>query len=163
MPDRDLYADPPVGDLVDAQLVERLQAEYCHRVDRLDIPGVVELFTDDGEYDFGFGRSYRGPTELSSLFSRVEAHRATSHHVSNFVTVIDGDLARSRCVLYAFHERLAGGEVHVWGQYHDEFRRTPQGWRISKKALRISHEKGTDVPPGLPTLYEPLPRGSVSK
>lgn len=136
-------------------------SDYCHRIDLLDIDGVVDLFTPDGAYDFGFGRIYRGPGRLRDLFSRVEVYAATSHQVTNVRIDLQGDRATVRSSLYAFHVRAADAtEVHVWGEYHDELVRSGERGLIARRALRVAHEKGTRPESGLPTLYEPLARRS---
>jgi ketosteroid isomerase-like protein len=141
------------------RLVLNLLSDYCDRIDRYDIGGVVDLFTDDGIYDFGFGRLYSGHAALRRLFRRVEVYAATSHHISNVHLVVAGDRAAVRSALYAYHVRSAdGSEVHVWGQYLDDLVRQGETWRIARRALRVAHEKGTVPEDGRPTLYEPLPR-----
>lgn len=136
-----------------------LLSDYCDRIDRYDIDGVVGLFSEDGTYDFGFGRLYSGRTALRQLFRRVEVYSATSHHISNVHLRMDGNRASARSALYAFHVRSKdGSEVHVWGQYLDDLVRTGEGWQIARRALRVAHEKGTVPEDGRATLYQPLPR-----
>jgi ketosteroid isomerase-like protein len=133
-------------------------SDYCDRIDRYDVDGLVALFAEDATYDFGFGCLYTGRAALRTLFARVEAYDATSHHISNVHLTADGDEMVSRCAVYAYHVRPDGSEVHVWGQYHDRLRRVGDGWLITRRALRVAHEKGTRPEDGRPTLYEPLPR-----
>ncbi|HJQ42193.1 MAG TPA: nuclear transport factor 2 family protein [Jatrophihabitantaceae bacterium] len=141
------------------RLILNLLSDYCDRIDRYDVDGLVALFTEDGSYDFGFGRLFTGRPALRQLFSRVEVYRATSHHISNVHLVVDGDRATARSALYAFHIRAAdGSEVHVWGQYFDDVVMQDGSWRIARRALRVAHEKGTVPEDGRTTLYEPLPR-----
>lgn len=147
-------------DRVDSERhIVNLLSDYCDRIDRYDVDGLVGLFTEHGTYDFGFGRMYTGRSSLRQLFSRVEAYRATSHHISNVHLVLDGQRATARSALYAFHVRSAdASEVHVWGQYFDDLVHEDGTWRIARRALRVAHEKGTFPEDGRATLYEPLPR-----
>ncbi|MFD7407817.1 nuclear transport factor 2 family protein [Streptomyces sp. NPDC059866] len=145
------------------QRIARSLADYCDRLDRYDVDEVLALFAPDGTYDFGFGRIFRGLDELRVLFSRVEAYRATSHHVSNIV--VDpgpgGDTATARSALYAYHVRREDeSEVHVWGQYHDRFVRVGDAWLVKERRLRVAAERGTRPEDGRATLYEPLPRSA---
>lgn len=136
-----------------------LLSDYCDRIDRYDVDGLVALFTPDGVYDFGFGRLYGGPDELRSLFRRVEVYRATSHHISNVHLEIAGDRATARSALYAYHVRTSDGSaVHVWGQYLDDLRCRDGAWQIARRALRVAHEQGTRPEQGRASLYEYLPR-----
>jgi ketosteroid isomerase-like protein len=139
--------------------INNLLSDYCDRIDRYDVDGLLALFAADATYDFGFDRRYTGHDALRGLFRRVEVYRATSHHVSNVHLTIAGDRAGVRCALYAYHVRAAdASEVHVWGQYQDELLHRDGRWLIARRALRVAHEKGTRPERGRPTLYEPLPR-----
>lgn len=134
--------------------IGRVLGDYCDRVDRNDVDGIVALFTPDGEFDLGRGRVYRGAAGLRELYARVARNRLTSHHVGNVRVDLTGpDTARVRCAMYAYHVRRdSGDEVRVWGQYLDEFARVgPDDWRIRFRALRISGERGDPS-------YEYLPR-----
>ena len=142
------------------QHIRRSLAAYCDRVDRYDVPGILALFAPDGCYDLGFGRIFRGPRELRTLFRRVEVYRATSHHVSNIVVDADGDTATARSALYAYHVRREDdSEAHVWGQYQDSYIRLDGAWLVRSRSLRVAAERGTRPEDGRATLYEPLPRG----
>jgi ketosteroid isomerase-like protein len=141
--------------------ITNLLSEYCDRIDRYDVDGVVALFTADGTYDFGFGRLYTGPEQLGRLFRRVAVYRATSHHISNVHLVVEGERATVRSALYAYHLRAEdNSEVHVWGQYADVLQRVDGDWLIRRRALRVAHEKGTRPEDGRASLYEHLPRAS---
>jgi len=143
----------------DERAILNCLSDYCDLIDRFDLEALVGLFAPDGEYDFGFGRIYRGRDRLTELFGRVAVYRATSHHVSNVRIDLDGDRATVRSALYAYHVRSAdGSEVHVWGQYLDQFAQVDGRWLIARRALRVAHEKGTRPEGGQATLYEPLPR-----
>lgn len=145
----------------DERPILNLLSDYCDRIDRYDLDGLLDLFTADGTYDFGFGRLYSGQAALRTLFRRVEVYSATSHHVSNVHLTLDGDRATARSALYAYHVRSAdASEVHVWGQYLDDLRQVDRRWGIASRVLRVAHEKGTRPEGGRSTLYEPLPRAA---
>ena len=144
--------------LDDERAITRTLFDYADRVDRLDVDGVLACFTADAEFDFGFGRVFAGADQLRRLYERLDMYRATSHHVSNVCIDVVGDVARVRSVLYAFHIRHDGREVHAWGQYADRFTRSDGGWLIHRRAFRASAEKGTEPDQGRSTLYEFLPR-----
>jgi len=148
----------------DAREIQDCLSEYCDFIDRYDVDSLVGLFAADGAYDFGFGRIFRGHDRLRKLFRRVEVYRATSHHVSNTKITFAGDRASVRSALYAYHVRAVdGSEVHVWGQYLDDFVKVDERWLIANRALRVAHEKGTKPEGGLRTLYEHLPRHSPER
>lgn len=144
----------------DERAITRSLYDYCDYVDRCDFDGILSIFSPDGQYDLGLGRVFRGHDQLRDMFSRITANQATSHHVSNVCIDVDGDRARVRSVLYAYHLRRADqSEVHVWGQYHDTFVRDGDRWLVQERALRVAAEKGGVPESGRPSLYEFLPRG----
>lgn len=114
---------------------------YAHHFDRNEPELVAELFTDDAVIDYGpefpaiRGRAQipdRIRPGLDTLFE------ATSHHISNaLVDFTSGEAASMVAYVYAWHryfERAADG--HLWGRYHVECRRTPDGWKMSALTLR---------------------------
>lgn len=146
--------------LEDRMRIERLMGAYCEYVDRNEQEALLDLFTEDAVFDFGFGRVYRGRSELRDLFERLDTNDATSHHLSNVhITFESRDAARCEAVVYAYHRRRgSGGEVHLWGRYSDEVRRIGEEWRFVRRSLRAAAEGGTSPHPGKTTFYERIER-----
>ena len=146
----------------DARAVEairRVLFRYGEYVDRLHVDAVLELFTDDATFDFGFGRVFAGREQLRELFERLSLNEATSHHISNAIIDVDGDEARASSVVYAYHRRAATGEeVHLWGRYDDELVIDRERWRFRRRVLRAAAERGIEPAPGQATFYEPIDR-----
>jgi hypothetical protein len=64
--------------------------------------------------------------------------KATSHHNANvLVTFEDADKATVLTSVYAWHEQADGINPKLWGYYHDSVVRTPEGWRIATRQLRV--------------------------
>ncbi|MEM9477692.1 MAG: nuclear transport factor 2 family protein [Pseudomonadota bacterium] len=135
MPDTDTLQT-----LVDKDEITGLIHAYCYHFDRADPDAVAALLTDDAVIDYG--------PDVANLTSAAALHEmvtrgatnlfaATSHHVSNIAITLDGpDAAESNCYLYAWHRyRQDNAESELWGQYDHSFRRTPEGWRISRLVL----------------------------
>jgi len=140
--------------------IEELLFGYCSLVDLLDIDGVVGLFTEDGVFDYGFGRVFKGREELRQLFSRLALYEATSHHLSNVRITVGADLtARAESVLYAYHVRSEGSEeIRLWARYSDFLVLDGGHWRFQRRQLRAAAEKGTSPPAHLDTQYERIDR-----
>lgn len=146
--------------LEDRVRIEHLMGAYCEYVDRNQQEALLGLFTEDAVFDFGFGRVYRGRSELRDLFERLGINDATSHHLSNLhITFESDDVARCEAVVYAYHRRRGSGdEVHLWGRYSDELRRTGEDWQFARRSLRAAAESGSQPHPGEATFYEPIDR-----
>jgi ketosteroid isomerase-like protein len=136
----------------DARSLERLldKAEiadvihaYCYHFDRAEADEVLALFAPDATVDYGPDvPTMTGAEEIGPMISRGLASffAATSHHVSNVTIRFTGpDAAQSVSYLYAWHRYQDGRpNSELWGQYHHEFRRTSEGWRISRLVLRAA-------------------------
>ena len=145
----------PLGDLVAEAQVTRLLYDYCALVDANRQPEVLDLFTDDGVYDHGHGRVFRGRDGLAELFRALDDNVATSHHLSNVrVRLSHDDEAHADSYLYAYHRRRGTGEVvHLWGRYVDTLVRVGGAWRIRRRALLAAAEQGVAPDPGWATRY----------
>jgi hypothetical protein len=138
--------------LLDRQEIVDLVHAYCRNVDLVRPAEIAALFTDDCVVDYGpgLGEPTRGAAELEERLGRgLPRFAATSHHVSNIQVDFDesGDTATGCTYLYAWH-RYPGGsapDAHLWAQYHDRFVRTPAGWRIAERTLKVAGQEAFDV------------------
>ncbi|MEO9140205.1 MAG: nuclear transport factor 2 family protein [Jatrophihabitans sp.] len=63
----------------------------------------------------------------------------TQHLVGNHRIRIDADTATSTSYVRAFHRSAAGRPEQFWdfvGEYHDSWRRTDAGWRMTARVCR---------------------------
>ena len=77
--------DEIIWDYRNRLAVEAVLLDYCEKVDALDYQGIADLFTEDGEFDLGFGRVSRGREGVfKQMSSRMPVeYTHTSHHLSN--------------------------------------------------------------------------------
>lgn len=121
---------------------ERLIADYARCVDFGEAARIADLFTVDGVWEAGDVRM-DGRDAIRAGFSRREGvTRRVSRHVCTNVAVdvVSDDEARGLCYLINYrHDRWDGedpgapspaGHPKFVGEYHDRFRRTPEGWRF---------------------------------
>jgi ketosteroid isomerase-like protein len=152
--------------LADEAAITRVLYDYCDHVDANRTDAIVALFSDDAVFDFGYGRIFNGPAELSKLFRGLTTYEATSHDLSNVVIdFASPDVAHCRSHVYAFHRRADTGSVlHLWGRYTDLLIRrrdtdlASPGWVIRQRRLRAAAESGTEPEAGFPARWEPIPR-----
>lgn len=151
--------DDVVAALLAREQISDLLHRYCQLVDDADVAGLVDLFTDDGTFDYGFGRVHRGRAALAELFGRIRANEATSHHLSNVrVRMVDTTSAHAWSVVYAYHRRADGTDYHLFGRYTDVVVTDGGGWRLQRRSLRAAAEIGTTPAPGFASHYERFPR-----
>jgi ketosteroid isomerase-like protein len=143
--------------------VEAVLLDYCEKVDSLDFQGIADLFTEDGEFDLGFGRVNRGRDgvykQMSTRMPIEYSH--TSHHLSNIRVTFEGrELARATSYVFAWHRQASDGrERKLFGRYYDDLVLTADGWKIQRRRLRAAGEDGYPRVEGQPTPFELIPRG----
>jgi ketosteroid isomerase-like protein len=114
-----------------------------HRWDALD-----DIFTDDAELDFTASGGEKGDLPaIKDFFERAlnmfEGHQ---HLMGNTAVQLDGDTATSTTLCHnPMYLKGQDGQqrvmfVGIW--YHDEWRRTPSGWRISKRVQQKGYLHG---------------------
>jgi ketosteroid isomerase-like protein len=129
--------------LIDKSLISDLIHAYCFHFDRAEPEALIDLFTTDALIDYGPDvPPMSGQAEFGPMIERglAELFAATSHHISNIVIRFDGwDTATSVSYLYAWHRyRETNKTSELWGQYHHSFRRTGDGWKISRLVLKVA-------------------------
>lgn len=145
----DTVIDPQLRQIIDRQQIQDLLHTYCREVDLCHPAGITALFTEDAVGDYGsrLGGVMRGRGELFAFFSGLRLFTGTSHHLSNIVITFDGpDRAHSESVLFAWH-RFPGDaqDAFLYARYIDELVRTPEGWRIARRVLRMAGQTGFDT------------------
>jgi hypothetical protein len=119
--------------------IHSLKARYCETVDALPIEGepalirLAALFTADVVGDFGLGH-LRGLAPLIEFFRRdvLPGQAWMWHSIHTPHAELQADSATCAWTITArMKPRSAAQITTLVGRYHDEFRRTAQGWRIS--------------------------------
>jgi hypothetical protein len=130
------------------EIADRLNI-WCRSVDTRDLTTLSEVFDRDLVWDFGRGTV---DTSLDQVIARIQAHMfgasfcgARHIHVSNIQTQIGGDEAESDAYFFAISAGIrdyAGRTLLEWGNYHDIWRRGPNGWRIIRRNYRMDIQEG---------------------
>lgn len=118
---------------------------YATALDSRDWALLDEVFTPDAVADFGAG-PLAGREALRKLVRRMLGGSGPSQHLlANHRVDLDGDAARCVCQVRAFSAGAgpaAGRSYEIFGEYRDQLVRTPEGWRIARREMRIVHEIG---------------------
>jgi hypothetical protein len=132
---------------------ERLVVAYTHLVDFGEAERVAELFASDGLWVAGDIR-FEGHDAIQAMFrGRQEMVQRRSRHVcTNLgVEVVDEDHATGLVYLQLYRhdfedvapEALAAtlapaAHPVAVGEYHDQFVRTPEGWRFAARRAELA-------------------------
>jgi hypothetical protein len=120
--------------------IQNLKARYCAVADSAadDPDGALAafglVFLPDVEADYGFG-SMLGADALGRFLCTAIAGNSewVLHMIHTPSIQITGDTATGDWTVMAHLKRRETGEVDlVRGRYSDQFRLTPEGWRIAR-------------------------------
>ncbi|HEY5855715.1 MAG TPA: nuclear transport factor 2 family protein [Aldersonia sp.] len=123
--------------LEDLEAIRYLSAQYCRRLDDGDWDGVVDLFTEDGQFD-GLSHS-RGRSAMRESFAALAEGGLTSfwHFITNVEIDLDGDRATVRSFLWMPCVNDGAASVGA-GRYTDEVRKVDGRWRYETMQVRFN-------------------------
>jgi len=138
-----------VSEAEDRLAIVALLDRYAQALDTRRWELLDEVFDPEVVFDFGPDWQTRGRGEaVARIRASLNACGPTQHLQGNHRVEIDGDRARSRVYVRAFHaaadpgERAAGRFYEMAGEYRDELRRGPEGWRSLRRVGRMRFEVG---------------------
>lgn len=143
------------AEAADRLAIIEVLTRYATALDHRDWALLDQLFAPDVEGRFG-GSPLSGCEAVRRMIrSHLDGCGPTQHLLSNFRIELSGDTARSVCSVRAFHAgsgAAAGKTYELFGEYRDELRRLPQGWRVVLRSMWVSHEIGSRelLSPGTP-------------
>ena len=123
--------------MIDRQEITDVLIEYCYALDRMDLPRLSVLFTDECMVDYGPDEQLQsyGAAALEKSLERMWRWARTSHHLSNVRIRFDDGDAYVQSYVHAWHERADGSTATILGQYHDRFVRADSCWRIAERRM----------------------------
>jgi 3-phenylpropionate/cinnamic acid dioxygenase small subunit len=138
------------SEVADRLAIQDVIVRYAWAIDTRDWALLASLFTPDAEVDYS--SNPQGPAGkfidvLPWLQDSLAAFVSCQHIVSNFDITLDGDRASARTQLFnPMGARTRTGRPHwffIGGSYHDELRRTADGWKISKRVEQLTWLQGS--------------------
>ena len=124
-------------------------ASYSYSYDGQDADAYAELFTDDAVFEVYAGREkplvHNEGREAIREWARglheemPEGYQSRHHQTSTVFEELGPDSARSRTMLLGTrrYPGESGPQVSGTGVYHDEWRKTPEGWRFARRAVHM--------------------------
>ncbi|BBZ17445.1 hypothetical protein MGAD_17800 [Mycolicibacterium gadium] len=125
--------------------IQQLMIDYSNAIDQKQFDNLDRVFTPDAYIDYRVtgGIDGRFPQVKAWLEDVLPNFPAYYHMLGNFDVRIDGDTASSRTI--CFNPMVFNAEekqilfVGIW--YVDEFVRTAEGWRMSKRVEEKCFDK----------------------
>ncbi len=126
----------------DKQAIEQLKFRYLRALDTKDWDTFADTLVDDVVGDYGERLHFTNRTELVDYMrSSVGPGVITEHRVTHPEITVDGDEAtarwylQDRVIVAEFNFMLIGAAF-----YHDTYRRTADGWKISVTGYDRTYE-----------------------
>jgi ketosteroid isomerase-like protein len=150
--------------LEDRAAINDLIIRYAEAVDNRDNDALASCFTDDAEASFaGVPVPGRGGAAVVAFLGSLGdggppavGRLKSSHLFTNVAISVQGDEAEARCSASVYSVRDDAGQIRVRGvSYRDRMRRTPDGWRISKRAHSVAWEGAAESVPITPITPRP--------
>jgi hypothetical protein len=125
------------AEISDRLEIQQLLVDYSSAIDLRRFDDLDAVFTRDAYIDYTAlgGIEGRYPEVKAWLAEVLPNFPMYSHMLGNFSVRVDGDTASSRTI--CFNPMVLGGDkgqvmfCGLW--YDDEFLRTPEGWRMTRR------------------------------
>lgn len=127
--------------------IHRLLADYCHTFSACDADGWVALFTEDAVWERAApaqGDKYNeivrheGHASLRELATSSFATQGVVQYVcANPVISGGGDQATGHSTAFIVGVVDGAASIVVIGNFDDDYRRTPDGWKFSRRVVRL--------------------------
>ncbi|BCI52617.1 hypothetical protein NIIDNTM18_18950 [Mycolicibacterium litorale] len=134
-----------LAEISDRLEIQQLMVDYSSAIDQRRFDDLDRVFTPDAYIDYRATGGVDGiyPEVKKWLAEVLPNFPAYSHLVGNFDVTISGDTATSRAI--CFNPMVMGGDggqvyfVGIW--YVDEFVRTADGWRMTRRVEEKCFDK----------------------
>ncbi len=115
-----------------------LVTDYAYHRDQFNAKEFSELFTEDASLTV-VNQTWVGRENIAQRIEGLKTGSTIRHEMST-IRIVPVDENHATGVSYATIYSAPAGETSVsgfalMGEYHDEFVRTAEGWRISKRVL----------------------------
>lgn len=146
--------------LLDIQEIMALKGKYCRCVDTKDWAGYGALLTEDYFFD-SEGVINQGRENVVAHVSNSMQGTVSFHRVCNPEIVVTGDTATgvwSMTDYVIFDKPGMKFKLRGYGWYHENYARTPAGWRLTRCVLKRQRvDLDGDIAPALRKHMEALP------
>ena len=121
--------------------IAKLLAKLAQMADDGDLNEYARLFTEDGSWTGPGGDTRTGrPDIIAGAQERraagIQGPGTNSFHlISNINIEVDGDAAAGKAYFHYYRNADAMPQITSMGVYRDQFRRTPEGWRMAKRVI----------------------------
>jgi ketosteroid isomerase-like protein len=132
--------DPVTRAIQDRIDISDVLYRYASTIDRFDHPGLRATLADDVTAQYGNADPIAGGDEVAAWIGEAIASVVWQHHLLSVYHVdVDGDTAKA-LVYHTSHQVFEADPQTaklLVGRYHNELRREPDGWKITRLVLEL--------------------------
>ena len=135
-----------MGSDADHREIAGVLDRYAEALDTRRWGLLTEVFAPELEFDFGEWTVTSREEAVATIRTYLDGCGPTQHLLGNYRIDVNGDAARSRVYVRAFHVGIGeatGKTYEMGGEYRDELRRTPEGWRSHRRQGLVFWELGS--------------------
>ena len=135
MEERIKKLEAKVQELTDREDIRALRYRYHECINEGKLAEIPDLFTDDGDLDFGYLGKARGRADLTKFFAGVSQLLSfVKQFVHNHVVEVQGN--RGTGFSYLEAKTISKGEAYlVAARYNDEYVKQNGQWKFKKMHL----------------------------
>lgn len=125
-----------LAEISDRMEIQQLLVDYSTAIDNRRFDDLDRVFTPDAYIDYTAMGGIEGsfPDVKAWLADVLPNFPAYYHMLGNFDIHLDGDTAKSRTICFNPMKLADDGQIMFCGLwYDDEFVRTPEGWRMTRR------------------------------
>ncbi|MEH0420778.1 nuclear transport factor 2 family protein [Streptomyces sp. B21-083] len=128
-----------VQELLDKAAIAKLIHTVARAMDARDWDQLTTCFVPEAVGDFPNAVVDSRDAIVAGMKGLLEPLNATQHLVANINVSVEGDTATAHATFMAQHVRAAAdgnGHYIMGGDYDDNFRRTDDGWKFTRRQIR---------------------------
>ena len=126
-----------VREMADRESIRELPQLYCHLVWRKDVRGIVNLFTEDGEFDAGGAVSpAKGREALLKAYEEGLALDPRPYIHNHVIELQSSTEATGNCYL-DLRATQNGKSMVAAGYYDDVYRKVGDAWKFASRKFHI--------------------------
>jgi ketosteroid isomerase-like protein len=126
-----------VREMADKEAIRELPQMYCHLVWKKDVPAIVNLFTEDGEFDAGGAvPPAKGRAELLKAYQEglgLDPRPFIHNHV---ITLHSATHATGNCYL-DLRATQNGKSMMAAGYYDDVYKKVGGEWKFASRKFHV--------------------------
>ena len=127
-----------VREMADREAIRDLPLKYCHLVWKKDVPSIVNLFTDDGEFDAGGAVPVaKGRAELLKSYLQGLGDLDPRPFIHNHVIELHSSThATGNCYL-DLRATQNGRSMIAAGYYDDVYKKVGDEWKFRSRKFHV--------------------------